>query len=107
VSLGSVFSLGPMPDLCKVRHWEQESVPSIPAVTNERQRQNDYNEYDRQNETDYVEESKMLATCDGSVMRGNVRHLLSRAGFPKCLRLMRELQGGLGDCDTVETLMLK
>lgn len=62
VSLGSVFFLGLMPDLCKVRHWEQESVPTIPAITNERQRQNDYNEYDRQNETDYVEEPKILAT---------------------------------------------
>lgn len=93
VSLGSVFFLGPMPDLCKVRHWEQESVPSIPAVTNERQRQNDYSEYDRQNETDYAEEFNILATCAGSVMRGNARHLLSRAGSPKCLQFMRELQG--------------
>lgn len=92
VSLGAVFFLGPMPDLCKVRHWEQESVPRIPAITNERQRQNDYNEYDIQNETDYVQEPKILATCAGSVARGNVRHLFSTAGFPKCLQFMRKLQ---------------
>lgn len=89
VSLGSVFFLGPMPDLCKVRHWEQESVPTIPAITNERQRQNDYNEYDRQNETDYVEEPNILATCAGSATRGNVRHLLSTAVFPTCLQFRK------------------